>query len=81
MNKEKLFIQFLKKRRLYAEYCRELEHYQNMPFKELVNSDIPFSYSYLYWISYAFDWESSKRGAKFWTDLNHLWINFCDNDK
>lgn len=68
---KKLFIQFLKSKRLYAEYCREFYACENGnagSVKEFLDVKSPGSY-----LISAFRFKDSKRGVLFWAGVNYRW--------
>jgi len=73
LNYKKLFIIFLKKRRLYSEYISE---YPN----NILDTFSPFSY-----VSGSFSWIKTKKGYTFWNNIHIEWrgivedIRFLDN--
>lgn len=81
---DKIFIKFLKDRRLYSEYCREYAAFINKVSFRPKTAKKWLSQKNLYKnhpsclnaITSAFHWRSTKRGYRFWDSIDNEWIKY-----
>jgi len=75
----KHFVQFLRKRRLYRKFAREVRKNSGLTlsayFKYFLDGEFPPAM----YLSGAFHWAMSKDGREFWSKVNEEW-EYLENE-
>ena len=74
---KKLFVRFLKMKKVYREYRHNeilyrMDYFNNKPFNEIMLDDI-IRFNGRNLINYAFVWRYTKEGETFWRQLDTEW--------
>ena len=79
-DKQKLmiFINFLKKERVYHLYVKNLQ-LSHWVLNEImfITTLIKKEYNIVFLISYAFDFDLGKEGRDFWVSIHKKWVEIC----
>ena len=73
--KEK-FIAFLKERKIYNTYSRLVFAEWGLTPDEFLQSELPRNY-----VTYAFKWDETEDGTKYWAAVDELWKILNDDFK
>lgn len=79
-DKQKLmiFIIFLKKEGAYHSYLKNLQlSTWNLDESMFIATHIKDGCSIAYLISYAFDFDISKKGRAYWVSIHKKWVEIC----
>ena len=71
---QRLFIRFLKEKRVFYLYFKYLEAYQRNRIIHKMRIDYPQDF-----VLHAFSWHETKEGDMFWYRVSSSWLNFLTN--
>lgn len=73
----KLFVEFLKSKRLYSKFARELREDSGKTVSAYLKQFLGSNYDQYMYLSGAFYWVRSKDGNEFWSNVNKDWLDFA----
>jgi hypothetical protein len=74
------FRDFLIDRKIFGEFCRELDVRSGRKFGEYVRSEFTTRGTLKYSIGHAFRWQASDRGFDFWDRTDDTWMSHHQNN-